>query len=93
MRLLVRVVDPARPEYNAKPYQEHCSQDKKSAACSSHAIAGTARAIAKPRKQIGKDLRFTSARKVPSASNVKSTKLVAGAGNMTRTRTAARCSS
>jgi len=54
---------------------------KKSANCLSHAIAGTATAIATPRKQIWSDERLRPARKAPSASSIKSTRPVAGAGN------------
>src|SRR6516162_7906964 len=53
---------------------------KKSANCLSQAIAGTAIAIATPRKQIWSDERLRPARKAPSASSIKSTRPVAGAG-------------
>ena len=43
-------------------------------------MTGTESAMAMPRKQISKDRRLIPARKVPSASNIKSTKLFAGAG-------------
>src|ERR1700719_3077650 len=64
------------------PTRRTAAKSKKSADCLSQAIAGTKSAMARPRKQISKDRRLIPARKVPSASNIKSTRLFAGAGTI-----------
>src|ERR1700730_9808671 len=64
------------------PMRSTAAKSKKSADCLNHAIAGTESAIARPRKQICKDRRFTPARKVPSARNIKRIRLFAGAGTI-----------
>lgn len=65
-----------------KPTSRMAASIKKSADCLNHAITGTRSAMAKPRKMIGKDKRLIPARKVPSASSIKNTRLLAGAGNI-----------
>ena len=66
------------------PINKTAAKVKKSADRLSHAIAGTARAKARPKKQICGDRKLTPAKKAPSASNVKSTRLIAGTGNIMR---------
>ena len=63
------------------PMRSTATKIRKSADCLNHAIAGTESAIATPRKLISKDRRLIPARKVPSASSIKNTKLFAGDGN------------
>src|SRR5215471_6743086 len=53
----------------AIPINTTAARVRKSADCLNHAIAGTARAMARPRKQICRERKLTPARKVPSASN------------------------
>jgi hypothetical protein len=66
------------------PINKTAAKVKKSADLLSHAIAGTASAKARPKKQICGDRKLTPAKKAPSASNVKSTRLIAGTGNIVR---------
>ncbi len=64
------------------PTMRTAANSKKSADCLNHAIAGTESAKARPRKLISKERRLIPARKVPSARNIKITRLLAGGGNM-----------
>jgi len=48
-------------------------------------VTGIAVSLCESQKTDSKDRKFTPARKVPSASSVKSTRLIAGAGNICRT--------
>ena len=76
------LVGPARPECHAKSDQEYCGQNQKECGLLEPRDRRHGESHARPRKQICKDRRLTPARKVPSASNVKSTRLVAGAGSI-----------
>src|ERR1700680_4010177 len=49
--------------------------------CLTHETAGTARAKTSPRKHNSSEARLSPARKEPSASNIRRTRLVAGAGS------------
>jgi len=49
--------------------------------CLTHETAGTARAKTSPRKHNSSEVRLSPARKEPSASNIRKTRLVAGAGS------------
>jgi hypothetical protein len=60
------------------PIRNIAIRTKNRADCLSQAIAGTARARATPRQQIGRDSRLSPPRNVPKASNINRTRLVAG---------------
>jgi hypothetical protein len=64
----------------AIPTKKTAINTKNKTDCLSHEITGTAKASARPKKQIGSDDRFSPARNVPSANKSNSIKLVVGVG-------------
>jgi len=59
------------------PMKNTAARTRKSVACLNQAIAGTAKAVARPKKHSWRDGRLRPARKVPSARSIRSTRPVA----------------